>query len=409
MITDQTNAEFWVITDTHLIADSLHDNGAAFKLIQNTSQGKDLAYQESALSAFCRMANDQKPAAIIVTGDVTFNGELLSAQKFQEIFSELTTTKLLVVPGNHDLFDGWARHFKGEDQLYTSQISPSEWHTTFQPSYDCALDEDPHSLAYSVQLNPQYLLLLLDSNLYGQEEGRGAPATAGEISEDQLVWLKKQLLYAQKHQLRPLLFMHHNLYAHNPAVNRGFVLNNAQTLRRICQDYDIKVAFSGHIHAQNILGPQAPTPTTEIVTSSFCSYDQAYGIVAVNQDEIAYHRQIFNMKPYLTKIEQENYTLTHFHQYLKDLQLRNLSNQSLGQAAASQSESPLLSRVNHLFLEMNYNYFTGHNHLSKPALNQLYDSAEYRTLVAAMPRFSNYLKTLYDTSSHSNLAVKIRY
>ena len=52
MITKELNTEFWVISDTHLIADSLHDEGQAFSRIQKTSQGKDLYYQEIALSAF---------------------------------------------------------------------------------------------------------------------------------------------------------------------------------------------------------------------------------------------------------------------------------------------------------------------------------------------------------------------
>ncbi len=46
-----------------------------FHACKKTSQGKDLYYQEIALSAFMRMAQRKKPAAIIVTGDVTFNGE----------------------------------------------------------------------------------------------------------------------------------------------------------------------------------------------------------------------------------------------------------------------------------------------------------------------------------------------
>ena len=54
--------------------------------MQKTSQGKDLYYQEIALSAFARMAEEKKPAAIIVTGDITFNGERVSAEKFAELF-----------------------------------------------------------------------------------------------------------------------------------------------------------------------------------------------------------------------------------------------------------------------------------------------------------------------------------
>ena len=256
MITNKANTEFWVITDTHLIADSLHDDGKAFQLIQGTSQGKDLNYQETALRAFSDYANEKKPAAIIVTGDVTFNGELISAQKFAEIFDRLKETKLLVLPGNHDIYDGWARSFRGTNQLYAHQISPEDWRNIFKKSYDCAHSKDPYSLAYSVKLNSQYLLLLLDSNIYGSHEASGAPTTEGQLGEEQILWLQRQLEQAKKEGLRPLLFLHHNLYVHNPAVNRGFVLNNAQLLGRLCRDYDVKIVFSGHIHAQNIVGPK---------------------------------------------------------------------------------------------------------------------------------------------------------
>lgn len=406
MISNDLNTEFWVITDTHLIADSLHDNGKAFKLIQDTSQGKDLNYQEVALTAFCKMANEKKPSAIIVTGDVTFNGELLSALRFQEIFSKLTDTKILLLPGNHDIFDGWARKFKDNQQLYAKQISPDNWQQIFTLSYDCALDKDNNSLAYSVQLNPQYLLLLLDSNTYGYKPASGAPKTAGKIGTKQLSWLKKQLEYAHSHHLRPLLFMHHNLYVHNPAVNQGFVLDNAPAIRQLCQQYNVKVVFSGHIHAQNIIGPQKLTPTTEIVTSSFCSYDQAFGVVKVSPTSVRYDRKKFNMIPFLTKKQRQNYVLTHFHEYLKKIQLRNLSKNS-------DQKDPLADRkfqpVNKLLIEMNYNYFTGHNHISRSQLNHLYSSTAFQTLLQERPRFSEYLKTLYDTTEHTNLVSEIKY
>ena len=409
MITEKSNTEFWVITDTHLIADSLHDNGHAFQLIQNTSQGKDLAYQEIALRAFTDFANQKKPAAIIVTGDVTFNGELISAQKFAEIFSRLKATKLLVLPGNHDIYDGWARAFKGPNQLFAHQISPRDWQEIFKSSYDCALSIDPDSLAYSVQLNQRYLLLLLDSNIYGKHEANGAPATEGQINEEQIIWLEKQLENAKRNHLRPLLFMHHNLYAHNPAVNRGFVLNNAQLLRRLCEDFNIKVAFSGHIHAQNIVGPLERTPTIEVVTSSFCSYDQGYGVIKVRPDNIKYQRHTFNMKPFLNKKELEDQNLAHFHHYLKEIQIKNLKGNSNKKDNSHDEQSELLQKVNHLFIEMNYQYFTGHNHIEKEQLKKLYSSPEFKILVNQRPRFSNYMKTLFDTTDHSNLETEIWY
>ena len=55
MITKNLNTKIWVISDTHLIANSLHDHGQAFSRMQKTSQGKDLYYQEIALDAFVKI------------------------------------------------------------------------------------------------------------------------------------------------------------------------------------------------------------------------------------------------------------------------------------------------------------------------------------------------------------------
>lgn len=410
MITEDLNTEFWVISDTHLIADSLHDNGQAFSRMQKTSQGKDLYYQETVLKAFMKMAQEKKPAAIIVTGDVTFNGERVSAEKFAQIFKPLKDTKLLVVPGNHDIFDGWAREFRGKKQFFAGEISPMFWKSIFSKSYRHSQSKDSNSLAYSVQLNPNYYLLLLDSNYYGKEETTDAPHTRGAIGKKQLKWVEEQLKYASENNLRPILFMHHNLYAHNPAVNRGYVLDDAVELRRLCSRYNVKLAFSGHIHAQNILPPQGTTPTTEIVTSSFCSNDQGYGVVRIHQHHITYVRKTFDMSKYLTDEEKQNYTLSHFHEYLEDLQLGSIAADLMQSDLRKNHNSlDLVREMGKLFARMNYNFYTGHNHLKSSELNKIHATEAYQTLIKQHPEYRLYLKTLYDTSDHSNLQVKIRY
>ncbi|CCI85569.1 PTS family maltose glucose porter, IIABC component [Lactobacillus pasteurii DSM 23907 = CRBIP 24.76] len=410
MITSDLNTEIWVISDTHLIADSLHDNGQAFSRMQKTSQGKDLYYQETALAAFARMAEKKRPAAIVVTGDVTFNGERVSAEKFAQIFSKMTTTKLLVVPGNHDIFDGWAREFHGKKQYYAGEISPRFWKMIFNKCYRIAESEDDSSLAYSVKLNSQYLLLMLDSNYYGKEETTEAPHTRGGINKEQLKWIEGQLKYASKENLRPIIFMHHNLYAHNPAVDRGYVLDNANELRRLCSRYNVKLAFSGHIHAQNILGPQDMTPTTEIVTSSFGSNDQGYGVVRLHSRHITYIRKEFNMAAYLTEKEKQDYTLLHFRDYLETLQLGTIAADLMqSDLKKNHNNLDLIRKMGKLFAKMNYNFYTGYNHLSEAELSKIRSSEEYKVLIKQHPEYRLYLKTLYDTSSHSNLQARINY
>ena len=410
MLSQDKKTSFWVISDTHLIADSLHDDGQAFSQMQKTSQGKDLYYQETALSAFVRMAEEKKPAAIIVTGDVTFNGERVSAERFAEIFKPLTKTKLLVLPGNHDIYDGWAREFHGKKQYYAGQISPRMWRNIFRTSYETAVSVDNSSLAYSVQLNPDYLLILADSNDYGKEESSTAPATAGFLGKEQRKWIKEQLQYASQNNLRVIFCMHHNLYAHNPAVNKGYVVDDYRELRKLLAQYNVKLVFSGHIHAQNIMSPQNSCPATEVVTACFCSNDQGYGVVKVSPKEISYTCHHFKMKDYLTDKEKQNWTLTHFHDYLENIQLGTISAE-LMQEDLYRNHDDLKSvrQMGRLFGEMNYYFFTGKNHIDFDELQKLKKSEIYQRLISENPQYELYLQTLYDTSVHDNLHVKIKY
>ena len=410
MLTQDKKTSFWVISDTHLIADSLHDHGQAFSQMQKTSQGKDLYYQETALSAFVRMAQKKKPAAIVVTGDVTFNGERVSAEKFAEIFKPLKETQLLVLPGNHDIYDGWAREFRGKKQYYAGQISPRMWRNIFKTSYKNAVSVDDESLAYSVQLNPDYLLILADSNDYGKEEATTAPATAGFLGREQRRWIKAQLQYASENNLQVIFCMHHNLYAHNPAVNKGYVVDDYRELRKLLAQYNVKLVFSGHIHAQNIMLPQDPCPATEVVTASFCSNDQGYGVVKVSPKEVSYTCHHFKMKDYLTDKEKQNWTLTHFHDYLENIQLGTISAE-LMQKNLYQNHDDLdtVRKMGRLFGEMNYHFFTGKNHIESEELQKLKKSPIYQRLIADNPHYELYLQTLYDMSNHDNLHVKIKY
>lgn len=410
MLTQDKKTSFWVISDTHLIADSLHDHGQAFSQMQKTSQGKDLYYQETALSAFVRMAQKKKPTAIIVTGDVTFNGERVSAKKFAEIFKPLEETQLLVLPGNHDIYDGWAREFRGKKQYYAGQISPRMWRNIFKTSYKNAVSVDDKSLAYSVQLNPNYLLILADSNDYGKEEATTAPATAGFLGREQRRWIKAQLQYASENNLQVIFCMHHNLYAHNPAVNKGYVVDDYRELRKLLAQYNVKLVFSGHIHAQNIMLPQDPCPATEVVTASFCSNDQGYGVVKVSPKEVSYTCYHFKMKDYLTDKEKQNWTLTHFHDYLENIQLGTISAE-LMQKDLYQNHYDLdtVRKMGRLFGEMNYHFFTGKNHIESEELQKLKKSPIYQRLIADNPHYELYLQTLYDMSNHDNLHVKIKY
>lgn len=172
---------------------------------------------------------------MIVTGDLTFNGAWASAVRFAEIFAPLKETDiaLLPVPGNRDIYDGWARKFAGEREVRVEQVNPQDWKQIFKSSYEWAEDQDPSSLAYSVNLNEHCRLIMADSNLYGDRFSYSHPITSSEISAQELAWIEGQLKEAKKARQELIFFMHHNLYHHNSVVFHDFALTNAKELQKL--------------------------------------------------------------------------------------------------------------------------------------------------------------------------------
>ena len=156
--------------------------------------------------------------------------------------------------------------------------------------------------------------------------------------------------------------------------------------------------------------PQNSCPATEIVTASFCSNDQGYGVVKVSPKEISYTCHHFKMDGYLTDKEKQNWTLTHFHDYLENIQLGTISAELMqNELYRNHDDLMTVRQMGRLFGEINYHFFTGKNHIDLEELQKLKKSAIYQRLIAENPQYELYLQTLYDTSTHDNLHVKIRY
>lgn len=401
MITSKTKPTIWILSDTHLIADSLHDNGTAFQHMKDTSAGKDLEYQEIALAAFVRKAIHEKPTAVLITGDVTFNGAEISGERLAEIFQPLTENGIafLVLPGNHDVFDGWARKFRGENEYYTQQISPSSWKSIFATSYQHALHQDPNSLAYSVNLNEQYRLILTDSNIYGNQESQTHPITSGKISSFQMKWIEKELIDAKKQRQQVLFFMHHNLYRHNKVIYQGYILDNALELQSLLQKYGVKIVFSGHMHAQNIIGPFSNCEIAEVAGACFCMTKQEYGELQLDEEGMHYQVHSFEMEPWLTESERQKMP-ANFHQYLQKL-FFSIGEQQLSQIVHALPDKDEAKTVIKLADQLNWNFFVGESNYSTVEKKKIVESPEYRLIAKYLPDFKRYIDSFLQVEQSS--------
>lgn len=388
--------DFWILTDVHFLAPELHDDGKAFSFIKGTAAGKDLDYQEESLEAFLAQALAKKPAAVIITGDLTLNGEKISAEKLADILAPLKKAgiKLYCIPGNHDIHDGWARKFSGDTQERTAQISPTDFKKIFPQSYEDALSTAPEDLSYSLSINRYYRFVMLDSNIYTRDDSTAQPVTRGELKESTLTWLKEQLEEAKKNKQRTIVFIHHNLLTHNPLVNKGYVLDNAATVKNLLKTYEVPVVLSGHIHAQDIM---EETGLTEIVTSSYAIIDHGYGVLRLTPKQITYKRQTISVSDWAVKKIAEvggaSSPLTTHDAYLKDLFLKDgvrMVYQDLMDKGIY--DQKIIDPVADLVAQVNLDYFSGNDQLTNQQTADIKAKDSYK----ALAKNSEFLKDYID-------------
>ncbi|MGX7133252.1 metallophosphoesterase [Enterococcus songbeiensis] len=395
--------DFWVLSDVHFIAPELHDDGPEFTYITKTAAGKDLYYQEESLQAFIEKARQEKPEGIIITGDLTLNGEKASAEKMADLFRPLEKKgiKLLCIPGNHDIHDGWARSYHGEEQEKIPQISPEDFKKIFPDGYELASSTDPDSLSYSISVNSHYQFIFLDSNIYTLDVSSSAPPTGGELSKETLSWLKQQLTQAKKAKQTSLVFMHHNLYQHNALVHQGYVLKNTNDLKKLLKDYKVPVVFSGHIHVQDIMAdPDQQLDTKEIVTGSFAIADHGYGILSIQPQKITYNRKTLDVDTWAKEQHETAENLLHHQKYLKDLFLLDGERMAYEQLLGQDIFDKTVLEPSATFVgEKNYLYFTGNDFLSDTEVAQEKQQEGYQLIAEHSSFLKNYLDTiLQDTN-----------
>ncbi|KRL48148.1 serine threonine protein phosphatase [Lactiplantibacillus paraplantarum DSM 10667] len=79
-----------IISDDHVIAPSLHDNGKAFSQYAGNDAGADLKYSATIFRAFIAKALATKPDVVLVSGDITNNGEKASHEYVAKQLRRLT-------------------------------------------------------------------------------------------------------------------------------------------------------------------------------------------------------------------------------------------------------------------------------------------------------------------------------
>jgi 3',5'-cyclic AMP phosphodiesterase CpdA len=307
----------FVATDIHYLAETLRDNGQAFQKFVNEGDGKQLNYISEIMDAFVYDMKEKKPEVLIISGDLTNNGELKSHQELAEKLKEVEAqgTSVYVIPGNHDILNPWARGFKEEKQCWAETISPKEFSKVYKEyGYDEAVIRDETTLSYLAAPSEEVWLLMLDTSQYDNNKVFEFPQTDGEISPATLVWIKECIDLAKKNNVELIPVMHHNLLNHSEVIIDGYTLNNNDELLAVFEQNNLRLSLSGHIHIQDI---SSHKDIYDVATSSLAVYPQQYGILKYLPASKEYHYSSswIDMEGWAKTVGLQDQNIIHFKDY----------------------------------------------------------------------------------------------
>lgn len=400
-LTSGKTLKLMVTTDTHYLPKSLNDQGVAFQKFIANGDGKELVYSEELMDALIADARTEKPDIVIISGDLTSNGEkaghLGLARKLAEL--EQTGAAVYVVPGNHDIANPWARKFQDEQQLLTDPVSAKEFKELYRPfGYDEAIARDKSSLSYLAAPSPDLWLLMLDSNLYSNNRKLGHPQTDGQLSDATLKWVKKCTDLAAKRGARMITVMHHNLLDHSEVVREGFTLNNNWQVLEQFRTAGLTLNLSGHVHIQHISdNRKGSQPMVDIATNALSVYPHQYGVMdyTPSNHRLIYNTQKLDVEGWARSTGAEDANLLGFEAYSAKLfgdrsYMMGYNNLVKGSAFQNYSEEDIEAMAE-VMRVVNANYFAGKQSELKQLLR---DSKGYRLWQDAPAGF---LKTYIDT------------
>ena len=198
------------------------------------SNGKLTAESNAILDEFFKQAAESKSEYVILTGDISDNGEagnVAAVVEKLEAFEKSSGKTVIACMGNHETY-----HTVGTNSYVANGLSGAEFREYYKNlGYDKALDIDAESASYTVDLNGKYRLICVDCN---------------GLSERLVNWISQQAEKAKNDGKYLISVTHFSLFSHYKIqkIAHDSVIDSSYGLADKYIDWGIKFNFSGHTH-----------------------------------------------------------------------------------------------------------------------------------------------------------------
>lgn len=239
-----------IASDLHYQSHSLTDGGKAYRDFIAGSDGKLIEYLPYLLDAFSDEVMNMGVDALIISGDITMNGE---AENHQELSAKLIRIQkagipVLVIPGNHDINNPNASYYFGDKKTQGRPVTAEEFYQYYRDfGYDQSLSRDEASLSYIYELDENYWIMMLDTCQY-----EPVNLVGGRIGEETLLWMEEWLEKAESAEVTVIPVGHHNLQPQSSLYTTDCALENYQEVTELLEHFRLPVYISGHLHVQRL-------------------------------------------------------------------------------------------------------------------------------------------------------------
>ncbi len=349
-----------VVSDSHLLSSQLHDKGEMIRRISQKGDGKVLPYSEEIFAAFTHQILADPPNVLILTGDLSYNGERQSHLDLISYLEKMKAAgiKVLVIPGNHDINISSAAAFSKNQAWLTETVNHQEFFDLYGGfGYDAAIDQDSSSFSYVTELTDQLWLVTIDVN--SQHNPR-------LVSDQTFQWLETALKKAKTLGKTVITATHQNILVHNQQFVKGFVIENHLKLSKLLNQYQVRLNLSGHIHLQHLVLEEKGL--SEAATGSLAISPHPVGHIIIDES-LHLHYETKNLdvtswaKQYPTHDKNLQEFSTFSREYFYNISASKTGAELLKDPTIQQAD---LIRMAEFSAEVNRAYFSGKLHQLLP-------------------------------------------
>lgn len=285
-----------ILSDTHVMDPSLLvKDGTAFQAYLDKDP-KLLKFSSRILQVTVNKIISQRPDLVLISGDLTKDGERISHENVARILRQLTLhgIKVVVTIGNHDVNNPEAVRYFSDKQFQVPTVQANRIPFIYANfGFKNAISKDPNSLSYVNEPIKGLWIIAIDANKY--YENNTLSVGSGVIKPETMSWIKEQLVKAQSKGKIVIGMMHHGLVEHytgQQQIDYGYVLDNWENTANELIDAGLKIILTGHYHATDITKREHNGKFIfDVETGSTAAYPCTYRMLTIRDNEYCFRPQ----------------------------------------------------------------------------------------------------------------------